>query len=163
MTGAALRAAALSEELATLSERRAELQRELARALRWQAFAPGAFDRGALSVSWLGVRPAGVREWPLEEWRLELKRADGSRQAFPLGEVPRDLIPDDIAGRREFRRVVTTATAQAWRDGQAAAIDGESVKPWAGRSYPYDSACGRAFRAGHRYGKPLGWQGESGE
>ena len=38
MTGAALRAAALSEELATLSERRAELQRELARAIKRARF-----------------------------------------------------------------------------------------------------------------------------
>lgn len=160
MTGAALKAATMAEELATLEERKAALTRELARALRWRDFAPDCFDKGAMTVSYIGARPEGTREWPLEQWRLELKRADGSRQLFPLGEVPLELVAADIAGRPEFRRLCTSATAEAFRDGQRAAIAGESVKPWAGMAFPYDSACGRAFRAGYRIGGPVGWTGK---
>ena len=37
----------------------------------------------------------------------------------------------------------------AYAEGRACAKAREPVKPWAGRAFPYDSAMGRVWRAGH--------------
>lgn len=37
----------------------------------------------------------------------------------------------------------------AYESGMEAARNREPVKPWAGRQFPYDSALGQAWRAGH--------------
>lgn len=145
-------AATKGEEMAALLDRQAELQRKLSYAMRLQAFAPGLFNHGAARHGFLGPQPEHLREWPLEEWSLHLTDGAGKDSFYPLGEVPLALVPDSIAKRPEFKRLANDGTAGAWRDGERAALEGESIMPWAGRNYPHDSRCGRAFRAGHRTG-----------
>lgn len=159
-----LEAAAMGEKLANLEGRRADLMRQLSRALAWQAFIPDAFEHGACEFAFVGVSasvPNGMRETPFHEWHLLATRADGSTRCYPLGEVPLELIPDKYRRESAFGRLVTGKSVQAWRAGQAAAIAGTPLEdtPGAYREAASRKLYAQAFRAGYRRGafQPDGW------
>lgn len=59
------------------------------------------------------------------------------------------LIRDDWPEWRSMSARGRRRVIAAYLAGKQAAHNGESVKPWAGRTFPYDSMLGRLWRLGH--------------
>lgn len=99
------RASGKALELAALEERKADLTRQLARALAIQAWQPRAFEHGPCRFGFIGSQPARG-DWPLETWQAHLTLGNGEDIKAPLADVPLELIPEHIKARPEFKRRV---------------------------------------------------------
>ena len=91
------KAIALQEQLIVCERRKAELLREIGRALHIQALWPEVFEAGPVKTFWKGrhVNTGAFRKTKYIPEALVVTTASGDRREFPISEVPEELHPKE--------------------------------------------------------------------